>query len=436
MSTPNWVDDAVVYGVLPPKFGRPPLRATTARLADLAELGVNTLWLSPINDTIPFEAGYAVTDYFTVRSDFGTADDLLALVSTAHGLGLRVLMDFVPNHTSDRHRYYRHAEEHGRQSRYYDLYDRDASGRATHYFSWDHLPNLNFDNSDVRRLITDAMSYWIREFDIDGYRVDVAWGIKQRRPDYWPELRRELARIKPDVFLLAEASARDPYYLSNGFDAAYDWTDRLGEWAWHDAWQSTDELVDALHAAVTNDGKGSAAGSRVFRFLNNNDTGERFVARHGRGMTKVAAAMMFTLPGIPGPYTGDEIGASFHPYDDLEPLDWSRDPYELRPYYRRLIALRHELPGLKGPHLAWVPTRPDAGIYAYVRWRADAEPVLVVLNYLDRPVETELVLPEQLSGAGTLVDRLAGSPFPVAERQRLTVELPAYTARILTRACA
>jgi glycosidase len=431
VESPQWIDDAVVYGVIPRKFGEPALKGTTARLDYLKDMGVNTLWLSPVNTTIPYYSGYEVIDYFTIREDYGTEEDFRELVEEAHARDIRVLMDFVPNHTSELHRYYLDAEENGPQSVHWDLYDRDASGRATYYFGWTHLPNLDFDNPDVHRFMTEALSYWVREYDIDGYRADVAWGIKERRPDYWPELRRELKRIKPDVFLIAEASARDPYYVNNGFDGAYDWTDNLGEWAWHDVWSSPDGLVDRLDAALTNDGQGYDDNSRTFRFINNNDTGTRFVVEHGEGMTRVAAAMMFTLHGTPGPYTGDEFGADYHPYYDIEPLDWDEDPYNLRPYYNRLIELRHELDSLKTSNFERVDASPADKIYAYVRWGEDSTPVLVVLNYQDEAFQAELELPAQFEASGTVTDQLHDEQFTVSG-DTLTVDMPAHTARIIT----
>jgi glycosidase len=72
----------------------------------------------------------------------------------------------------------------------------------------------------------------VRDIGVDGFRMDVAWGVKGRRPDFWPRWRREMKRINPDLFLLAEASGVDPYYFANGFDVAYDWTRSLGQWAW------------------------------------------------------------------------------------------------------------------------------------------------------------------------------------------------------------
>jgi glycosidase len=97
---PAWIDDAIVYGVIPRKFGEPALKGTTARLDYLKDMGINTLWLSPVNTTIPYYSGYEVIDYFTIREDYGTEEDFRELVEEAHARGMRVLMDFVPNLSS------------------------------------------------------------------------------------------------------------------------------------------------------------------------------------------------------------------------------------------------------------------------------------------------------------------------------------------------
>nr|WP_246211298.1 alpha-amylase family glycosyl hydrolase [Phytoactinopolyspora alkaliphila] len=431
VEAPRWIRDALVYGVLPARFGEPPLKSTIARLDYLSDLGVNTLWIAPATATIPRHAGYDVVDYFSIREDYGTEEDFRELVVQAHSRGMRVLMDVVPNHTSELHRYYQDALGRGRRSVHWHLYHRDRSGNATHYFDWVHLPNLDFGNPEVRTFVTEALSFWIREYDVDGYRVDAAWGIKERGPDFWPQLRRELKRIKPDVFLLAEASARDPYYAGNGFDAAYDWNHDLGHWAWEDVWVSPDGLVERLHAALTNNGSGYPAGSLVFRFLNNNDTGERFVVRHGPGLTRVAAALMVTVPGIPGAYTGDEIGADYHPYAGTQPLGWDDDPFRLRAYYTGLFRLRQELQNLRTGGFARLEAEPQDKVYAYLRWSDDAVPVAVVLNWHDEPVRANVTLPSRFPPGTEVTDRLHGGRFTASDGV-LMVDLPAYTARILS----
>ena len=433
-ANPAWFEGAVIYGVIPQMFGEGGFRGVAARLDDLADLGVDALWLSPVNATRAGDFGYAVTDYFALREDYGTTDDFRALIEAAHARGIRVLMDFVPNHTSVEHPWFRDAQERGRASPAYDFYDRDEAGNPTHYFDWVHLPNLNYDNPAVRRTILDAFSSWVRGFDVDGFRVDAAWGVKERRPEFWPLWRQELKAIKPDLLLLAEASARDPYYVANGFDAAYDWTEELGHWAWEDVFAERDGLTARLRAALTADGAGYPADSLILRFLNNNDTGARFVARHGPELTRVAAALLLTLPGLACLYTGDEIGAAYLPYADRLPLDWEEDRNTLRPFYRSLVALRRALPCLRSRAWELLEVEPADQVIAYARYASlDAPPGLVLLNFAGQPAEAVVRVPAQLGrlAGTTLADALGGGEVAL-RTDPVRAPLPAWGARVLT----
>lgn len=215
-----WIADAVVYGVVPRFYDPPNLNGVMARLDDMTDLGVTALWFSPLTKTLPGDFGYAVTNYFEIRSDYGGKDDFKRLIEAAHARGLRVLMDFVPNHTSVEHPYFQDAEAHGEASSYWEFYDRDPGGNPTHYFDWNHLPNLNYDNPEVQRFMLEAFAYWVREIDVDGFRVDAVWGIKERKPEWIDAFLAEMNRLKPDTLLIAEASARDEFYFERGFDAA------------------------------------------------------------------------------------------------------------------------------------------------------------------------------------------------------------------------
>lgn len=438
-----WVETAVVYGVIPAKFGQPGFRAITKRLDDLAELGISALWLAPINGSPPGDYGYAVVDYFELNPAYGSKEDFHRMVQEAHARGIRVLMDFVPNHSSAQHPYFLSAQAGGPGSPYWDFYDRDEAGEPTHYFDWTHLPNLNYENPEVRQWMIEAFSYWVREFDVDGFRVDVAWGIRQRRPDFWLEWRKELKRIKPDVLLLAEASARDSYYFDNGYDAAYDWTDALGVWAWKLTWdaQKYRLLAYNLTDALTNRPDGFHPDALVFRFLNNNDTAERFITRHGEDVTRVATALLLTLPGLPCIYTGDELGEEFKPYEDSGPLSWMERVPGLRDYHKQLIALRSALPSLHSRQ--WTPLQLDASrdqvAYAYLRYHDEFEdPLLVLLNFSAEPTEMAFSLPEDfsdLSGSGTLQDLLSGERVDsTGTADGLKVAVPGYGIRLLAAA--
>jgi glycosidase len=150
----------------------------------------------------------------------------------------------------------------------------------------------------------------------------------------------------------------------------------------------------------------------VFRFLQNNDTGPRFLARYGIGRTKVAAAMLMTLPGIPGLYTGEEVGAGYEPYKQATPIAWD-DIHELRPWYRKLIALRNEYPALRSRDMRLLDFADDKQILAYVRTaEVAADTVLVVLNYGTAQTQVALApdIVEQLD-TRTLVDLLSGEQF-------------------------
>jgi cyclomaltodextrinase / maltogenic alpha-amylase / neopullulanase len=425
---PEHVPSAIVYGVIPPRFGSPPLRAVTERLPYLAGLGIDAVWLSPIAACPPGEFGYGVIDELAVRGDYGEEDDLRALVRRAHADGIRVLLDLVPNHTSHLHPFFRDAQR-GPGSPRYDWYDRDADGQPTHYFDWTHLPNLNYDNPDVRAYMNRVFTHWVSEFDVDGFRVDACWGVQLRRPDYWPAWSRMLRDLKPGLLLIAEASARDEYWYESGYDLAYDWTDDLGRWAWEHVFTEPGEIAARLDRALTADPRPE----RVFRFLDNNDTGARFITRHGPGVTRAAAALVLTLPGVPCVYTGEEVGAEYEPYGPPGVVDWDADPHGLREWYRALCRLRASQPALRGARWARAGIAPDRGdCYAYVRGEPGREAALVLLNFGDDDAEMQVSLPEgfqALARASALVDQLAAAEVPGATAG---IPVAAGSARVVT----
>lgn len=423
-----WHAGAVVYGVVPPLFGDPPLRAVTAGLDALAELGVDVLWLAPVTDTDDRGAiSYAVTDYLRLRPDFGSPADLRALVQAAHARGMRVVLDVVPNHTSTGHPFYREAEARGPASPYWRYYVRDAKGEAAYDFDWAHLRKLDYANPAVRRLVTEAFTHWVREFDVDGFRVDAAWGVRDRAPDFWPELVAELRRIKPGLVLLAEASARDGYYVASGFDAAYDWTEQLGRWSWEKVFDDPERIGPALDGALASE---ATPMDRVVRFIDNNDTGERFVTRHGVPLTRLAAALVHTLPGLPVIYTGEEVGAEYRPYDDPPAVTWA-DTKALRPLYRRLAALREELPALRDGTYRRVRVAGNDAAFAFLRDAGGAGAALVVLNF-GAATRLRLELPVALAATPSW-DALAGRALRVTATgpRALEVELDAKTGAVL-----
>ncbi|MGA9520307.1 MAG: alpha-amylase family glycosyl hydrolase [Myxococcaceae bacterium] len=439
-SGPEWLDGAVIYAVVPPLFGEEkPFRSVTDRLDELQELGVDALWFSPINETDdPSAISYAITNYFNLRSDFGTPDDFRTLVREAKARGMRILMDFVPNHTSIAHPFYRDAQLQGPASPFFDFYERNDEGVATHYFNWHTLKNLNYDNPDVQRMMISAFSHWIREFDVDGFRIDAVWGPRERNPAFLSKLTTELRRIKPEVFLLAEASAHDPFYVRNGFDSAYDWTGELGKWAWEKVFEDPKHIAPRLDAALRAT-EGKTPAGQITRFLNNNDTGERFITRYGVDTTRVAAILLLTLPGIPVIYSGDEVGAEYEPYKDPAPIKWV-DRHGLQALYKKLTHLRGTKEALQGGRFERIPVKGNPSAYVFARDATTAgksdDFAFVALNFggaTTLELSPSRQLQQKLVGSGELVDALTGRSIPLvrAADGRLRLKMPASSGVVL-----
>ena len=225
ISTPAWARDAAIYQINTRQFTpKGTFRAAEEHLPRLRELGVNILWLMPVhaigrkNRKGSLGSPYSVRDYYSVNPEFGTLDDLKHFISRAHSSGFRVILDWVPNHTSWDNPL---VEEHP------EWYARDWKGdfRPTPWWDWDDIIELDYSREGLRRYMTEAMKYWIRDVGFDGFRMDVAGFLPN---DFWAQVRKELDQIKP-VFMLAEWDTRDLHL--EAFDMTY-------AWSWWDAVQA------------------------------------------------------------------------------------------------------------------------------------------------------------------------------------------------------
>jgi cyclomaltodextrinase len=439
--SPDWLDTAVVYGIALPSVAPPVFENVQRHLDAIVSAGANAIWLSPVTEAPPRDFGYAVTDHFVLRASLGTSDELRALIAAAHSRKMKVFMDMAVNHLSSQHRYFAAVERDGARSAYFDWFDRDPMGAVTHYFDWQQLENLNYDNPDVRAYVTAAFVHWARDFAVDGFRVDAAWTVRQRAAEFWPQVSRELRRINPELVLIAEASARDPYYAAHGFDAAYDWTGELGEWAWAKAFASprVPQLAE-LRAALTKSDVHESGVIRIFRFLNNNDTGARFLTRHGSQETLSAMALLFTIPGLPSVYLADEQGAEFEPYRSATPVSWPTSGGVFTSIYRRLAEVRRIEPALHSRELRMVRTDHDDFVLAFLRpGTCAAHGILVLLNFADWAGEVRLrdALPsscqqpgDATQGRGASEDLLTGRRLALEPRLPV-VHLDAFQNLIL-----
>ena len=373
----DWVRDGVIYEIYPRAFSQPGnFNAITARLDELKDLGVTILWLMPIHPlgqekkkgTIG--SPYAVRDYYAINPDYGTAEDLKRLVREAHARGLKVIIDIVANHTSWDSVLMKHPE----------YYKHDAQGNITYPYDWYDIAALNYSNQQLRRYMIDMLKHWIREFDLDGFRCDVAGEVPT---DFWENARRELEQIKPDIMMLAEAHKAE--LQVNAFDLDYSWP---------------------LHTALTNvlQGRGRVSdlrdewekevkewpkGALHMRFSDNHDE-RRAIARFGEQGALAASTFVFTLDGVPMIYNGMEVGDTTESgapalFEKL-PIFWSiaeRRP-EFPKFYKQMIAMRKASVALRRGTLEWLKNSDEARVVTFVR-RAGNDKVLVAINLSSRP---------------------------------------------------
>lgn len=457
----SWINSAIIYGITPYIFTENArFHHITQKIPDIAELGVNTLWLQPIYETYEKGQGYGITNYFKVRSDLGTEEDLRELIETAHQNDLKVLFDFVPNHSSIQHPYARETVDLGESSHYYDFYQRDfdTSDYSQHYhhhpegfvrYFWEHLPNLNYHNPEVKRWITEAGKYWIEKFDIDGYRIDAVWGVNARNPEFMQEWRSSLKRIKPEIMLLGEDKATRDETFDQRFDAAYDWTESeswVSQWVWQTSFSEEEHLTifndsepgnraNLLRNSLTNNGNGYHPDARILRFLENNDT-YRFIDTHSLDQTKMAAALTFTLHGNPLLFNGQEIGAALHPYQTTSiynvnlPIK-SQSRQGLYKYYKRLIEIRSNFSALDTQNFEEIEVNPSESLYAFRRWNKEDNNIFVVANMGDHSLNGTLKVPVNslnLTKGETyyLSDLITGDYYEVIPEDLYEFRLPLY----------
>ena len=439
----KWIDSAVIYEINPSVFVKNgTYDAISAKLSEIKSLGINTIWLQPVYQTNEGGQGYSVTDFFKLRNDYGTEKQLANLISTAKQLQLRVLFDFVPNHTSIDHPYALDCIKYGDNSHYYNFYQRNNDGKEYSsfyhkdkngfiYYFWKDLVNLNYNNPEVQQWMLEATKYWLKKFDIDGYRFDAMWGLNARSPKFIKRLQTELKSIKPDILLLAEDKTADKLVYANGFDAAYDWTGDtswVSQWIWQTKYDARKSLTifnspDTLQrSALLNKAifQNSSLTNTSLRFIENNDV-PRFAAAHNTDQTKMAAALLFSLPGIPMLYNGQEVSCTIHPYlaktiFTADKTIEQTDSVGLFPYYKKLIGLHSKYPALSGKSISPVTLTENPNLLAFQRWDGNQR-FVIVLNLNRSQATAHLnVYPDISSkspGKGFLKDVLTDDIFEV-----------------------
>lgn len=373
----EWVRDGVIYEIYPRAFSPGGnFNGITAQLDRLKELGVTILWLMPIHPigqekkkgTIG--SPYAVRDYYGINPDYGTNEDLKRLTSEAHRRGLKVIIDIVANHTAWDSVLMKHPE----------WYKHDAKGQITYPHDWTDIAALDYSNPGLRSYMTEMLKYWLREFDLDGFRCDVAGEVPT---DFWENARAELERVKPDIVMIAEAHKAE---LSlKAFDLDYSWPLHS---ALTEVLQGRARATD-LRRVWEDEVKEWPRGALHMRFSDNHDE-RRAIARFGEPGALAASAFVFTLDGVPLLYNGMEVGDTTESgapalFEKL-PIFWpiaDRRP-EFPRFYKQMIALRQSSNALRRGSVEWLNNSDESRVVSYLRRTPDEE-ALVAINMSSRP---------------------------------------------------
>jgi alpha-amylase len=425
---PAWTRSAAVYEINVRQYTPEGTFAALQRhLPRLDSLGVDILWLMPVqpigekNRKGGLGSYYSIRDYTAINPEHGTEADFRRFVEAAHARGLRVILDWVANHTAHDHAWVtEHPDWYTRRPDGTISFPLDAEGRET---DWTDVADLNYGNAQMRRAMIDDMRWWLTEMGIDGFRMDVAWGIPY---DFWAQARQALVAAHPDVFLLAEAE--DPN-LHQWFHASYAWRlhHLLNEIA--QGKKGTEELDRHFAREDSLYGRGAYRMSFTSNHDENSWQGtefERMGPNHAPAFV-LSATVQNSLPLL---YTGQEVSMNKRlRFFEKDTVDWSGP--SLAPFYTRMFELKETQPALwNGPWGApHVRLRTEGGdrVYAYTRTKG-ANTVLVAVNFGDAPARVSY---QGLAAPGAYTDWFSRTPVSLAAAGSLDV--PAHGYRVLVR---
>ena len=339
-----WTRNANIYEVNLRQYTREgTFNAFAAHLPALKKMGVDIVWLMPIhpigerNRKGSMGSYYAVRDYKAIAPEYGSLDDLRRLVRQAHSLGMHVIIDWVGNHTAWDNRWASEHPDWFKKNAKGEIYSVTFTNEAGGIEEWTDVIGLDFTNKALWTGMIDAMAYWVREADIDGFRCDAAGLVPT---PFWNQARAELDKIKP-MFMLAEWSTPDLH--EKAFDATYAW-DLLDVLKKIGKGQGS---AKDLKAYVEKPSKAFPRNAYRMTFTNNHDINswDDTDRRLYGPAYKALAVLTFTLPGMPLIYGGQEAGLNKKlEFFEKDTIDWKTR--ELEGFYAGLIKLKKRNPAL------------------------------------------------------------------------------------------
>ncbi|NPV10576.1 MAG: family 10 glycosylhydrolase [Ignavibacteria bacterium] len=333
----EWVKSGIIYEIFPRAFTKEgTFKALTKKLPQIKKLGVTTLWLMPIHPIGELKrkgtlgSPYSVKDYYEINPEYGTKEDFKNFVNEAHKLGFKVIIDEVLNHCSwDNELVKVHPE----------WFTKDQSGNLISPNSdWTDVVDFNYDNPELRAYMIEMLKYWVKEFDIDGFRFDVSELVPT---DFWENARTELERIKPQ-FWLSEGTL--PEHHLKAFDMTYSWNIYDLFKPMLDGKISPQKILNTIKLENYTFPKNSLR----MRFNENHDK-VRAAEIFGYDGSFITAAIVFAINGVPLVHAGQEVGEKrFSSLFEKTEINWpdNLDANEHFSFFKKLIELRKRNPFL------------------------------------------------------------------------------------------
>ena len=365
----EWINGANIYEVNIRQYSEEGTFGAFAKhLHRLKDMGVEILWMMPVTPiSIEKRQGtlgsyYACSSYTAINAEYGTIDDFKALVNEVHRLDMKIIIDWVANHTGWDHHWTKEQA---------DWYIKDDSGNFTEQNGWQDVIDLNYQNEDMRAAMIDAMMFWIRECNIDGFRCDMAHLVPL---DFWKTARQKCDELKP-LLWLAECDVAD-YHEAFDISYAWDWmhvSEKLSKQI--ASIQHMDDVLDK-YTHYPNDAL------KLF-FTSNHDENSWNGTEYEKygGAAKAFAVFCCTWPGIPLIYSGQEMpNYKRLKFFDKDPIEWN-NKFELHEFYKSLLRLKKNNTALQNAgNLNRLVTGADDKIFAYLLSHENNK-VVVLINF-------------------------------------------------------
>jgi glycosidase len=456
MAIPFWVEDAVFYQIFPDRFANgdpsidPPnvqpwgampniynfqggdLRGIIQKFDYLLDLGINAVYLNPIFQSTSTHR-YNATDYLKIDNKLGDLRDFKALLEVAHRHGVRVVLDGVFNHCGRGFFAFNDLLENQDKSPYRDWFhplhfpiDAFSHGESNDYLAWwkyKSLPKFNTNNLQVRNYLLSVARYWIEQ-GADGWRLDVPNEIDD--DTFWAEFRHTVKKVNPDAYLVGEIWDGDPRWVGdNHFDGLMNYPLRDGILDLVQGKKTTSQFDGVIKKLMGHYPRENIYA--MYNLLGSHDT-QRLITMCGGDVKKVQLALMllFSFPGAPAVYYGDEIGIEGGKDPDCrrafiwEPLTWKHDIHQ---WVQKLISLRKQNPTLRRGNMQTLLVDDNRGIYIFARMIGDNK-IVVAINNSQTKRQVRLPISSLDWNDGQIVHNLLGSGEYIVNGENLSISIP------------